>query len=556
MWLVLAAAIAVSLLPAPRAHSQSLNACETWVVDSYGTEQTNCLTEWYSGSTPELSATVQVDSYDGNYVPAVDAYVSLSDPNGNLGSWDYDQWSEPTGPDPEAYAGVTVTLTPNDVYDLYGGFGECYDPTGSGGYYQDEWQPVWIDPTYNPTADLASSIFDPGYQIVTLLYPPPGDKSTESFGTSTTNGTTSSVGSSFENSTEISFEGGTSVAGGGYSFTYATGQYSNSTYQTTLTGDSTIGENASTLTQYNPNNLDVPDHRWDTFWLVMNPQITSGSDDTGNVTAYAADLQPVSGAGWLTEPDPLPVVVEDMLNHTVPENTLNQHQLPPLNGVTYYLPGLASICKNVIASEYNSQPGTCTLADQCGCQLSDFSEILAQDDLLRWDKDTLQDNRLPGWESPLDVDTSDNPPPPPGQLPPCYTPNPTLKCRYVPVPTSSTNPAPQLEPLDYNAGPNGFTQTDQTIANQQLGETESYSVGVSRYIGWGSAPFEAKLRVTDTFKWGDSESTGTINGHGNSMSVTLSTDNPGCQEDTFVYEDTRYHSFVVQASDNVPNCKQ
>ncbi|MFP5210098.1 MAG: hypothetical protein ACLGRW_12495 [Acidobacteriota bacterium] len=554
MSLAIAVAIAAYLFPPSQAQAQSLNVCETWVVDSYGTEQTNCLSEWYSGSTPQLTATVQVYSYDSNYVPAVDAYVSLSDPNGNLGTWDYDQGSEPTGPDSEAYAGITVALTPNDVYDVYGGYGGCWDASGNGGYYQDQWQcGTWMPYWSNPTEDLASSIFGPGYQVVSLLYPPPGNESTEGFGNFTTNGTTTSVGSSLEHSTEISFTGGTSLFGGGGSFTYSTTSSSTKAYQTTLTNQSTMTERANTLTAYNPLLLDMPDHHWDTFVIMMNPQITTASDDGGNVVGYAADLRTVSGAGWLTEPDPVNIVVQDILNGTVPENTLNQQPLPPLNGITYYQPGLASICQNLIQSEYDNH--SCGQTDQCGCQLSDFKEILAQDDLLRWDKNNLTANPLPGWESPLDVDTSDNPPPPPGQLPPCYQPNPSLYCRYVPVPTSPTNPAPAEARLDYLGLP-GFTQTDSTAATQMLVEQQSYRVGVSTYKGWDLQPFKAVLTETNTWKWTDSESTGTINGIGNSMYVNLATSNTGCQEDTFVYEDTRYHTFVVQPPDNIPNCKQ
>lgn len=544
IWLAMAAAIALCLFLAPRAHAQSLNACETWVVDSYGTTQTNCITEWYSGSTPELDATVQVDSYDGNDVPAVDAYISLYDPSGNLGTWDYDQYSEPTGPNSEAIAGVEVTLVPNDVYEVSGGYGGCWDASGNGGYYQDEWEcGQWISYGSN-NEDLASNIFDPGFQVASLLYPPPGNESTSGFGNFTTNGTTSSVGNSLQHSAEIAFSGGTIFGGTTYSVKYSSTNSDTKAYQTTLTNASGMTERANTESAYNPQGLNMPDHRWDTFEILLDPRITTASDDASSVIGYAADLQTVSGQGWLQEPDNVQVVAEDMLNGTVGSNWLNQQPFPNEGNGSFYEPGLASICQSLIQSEYNA--GTCTTADQCGCQLSDFSGILGQDALLRWNPNNLTASPLPGYESPLDVDTSGN------QA--CQQPTPSLSCRYVPVPVSPTNPAPQVVTLDYTSA-KSFAQTDSTTTSQTLGEEQSYSVGLSRQFKLSFGVFNAQLTAANTWTWTDSESTGTINGTGNSMNVTLETNSQGCEEQNFVYEDTRYHTFVVQPPQNVPNCQ-
>jgi hypothetical protein len=238
-------------------------------------------------------------------------------------------------------------------------------------------------------------------------------------------------------------------------------------------------------------------------------------------------------------------VAEDMINGTVYAATLNPAPLPPVGGVTNYLPGLASICKNLIQSEYNN--GTCTLADQCGCQKADFSTVLAQDALLRWNSNSLTANPMPGYESPVDADTS-------GLA--CMNPNSSLSCRFIPVPVSSTNPAPQIVELNY-ANANSFTQTDATSTSQVSQEQKSYTVTLSEFYGWNLGTGDnVKLTQTNSWTWTDTESSGTINGSASSMNLLLQTDNPGCDEFNYVYEDTRYHTFVVQSPQNVSACLQ
>lgn len=79
--------------------------------------------------------------------------------------------------------------------------------------------------------------------------------------------------------------------------------------------------------------------------------------------------------------------------------------------------------------------------------------------------------------------------------------------------------------------------------------------GVSKYYGFSDAGFNVRLTTTDTFTWTDSESTGVINSNGNSMNVTLETNSSGCEEDNYVYEDTRYHTLVVEPPEGVPDCQ-
>lgn len=554
IWLLFAAAIVVCASSTPLARAQSLSTCETWGVGSYGTEQTNCITEWYSGSTPQLTASVEVDSESNEaYVPAVQAEVILTDSNNFLGQDIYSGSDDGPG-DITGYASaaVTVTLTPNDVYDLNGGYGECVDDTGNYGYNADydQWgYCVWSDYLSNPTEDLGTNIFDPSVQVVSVLYAPPGDKSTTGYTNGTTNGTTTSIGSSFSQSYGVEYDGQGEafggVIGGSIGYSHGTSNGDTTAYQTTLTDLTAVSEMANTLPTYNPNHLDLPDRKWDSFVTLLNSQITTASDDSDNNIGYSVDLVPVSGDGWTTYPAITEEVAEDMINGTASVQTLQPYALPKLpNQPQYFLPGLASICKNLISSEYNSS--TCSPGDQCGCQKSDFSPILSQDTLLGWNPDPniLAANPMPAYESPVDADTSGAD---------CLTPNLSLSCRYVLVPT---NPPPQLA---YGFD-NSFTQDDSTTTSTIFQEQQFNTVTLSTYYGWDISAWgfggNAKVKNTNSWTWTDTEIQGTINGIQNSMNVDLQTDNPGCVETTFVYEDTRYHTFVVQPPDPqyAPNC--
>jgi hypothetical protein len=568
--LLLAFAALVCLSTLQGAHGQSLNVCESNELHPEGQNVlvNVCIAEWISNDTPQIDAYVDVmpDSNSAAYIPFSDAEMNLGSTTTNnnltfLGQSDWNNYTDqPEDPSEDTDAGVTVAMTLGSVYDAGAGYGYCYDPTGNYGYDPGDGQYdncTWTDYWANPIYDLETNFFDPSAQVISVLYPPPGDQSTTGYTSGTTNGTTTSVGSSFTQAYGIQFSGSGSAEpfsfGGSISYTQATTSGNTTAFQTTLTDLSGVTERANTLAQYNSSSpqKDMPNHLWDSFLLVLNPQITTANDDSDNIQGYSIDIQPIAGDGWITEADPAEVVTEDMIDGTVYPGTLNMQQLPQLPGQPqYFLPGLASICKNLIQSEYNG--GTCSLGDQCGCQVSDFSPILGQDALLGWNKNTLTANPLPGYESPVDADIS-------GAA--CLTPNSSLNCRYVPVPTSSTNPAPQLVQLN-SAFDNSFAQTDVTSTSFTNQQSSQYTVTLTSYFGWEISAWGnglsggLKLTNTDSWTWTNMSSQGTINGIQNSMNVNLETNNSGCVEDNYVYEDTQYHTFVVQPPDNVPNCIQ
>jgi hypothetical protein len=541
------------------AYGQSLSVCTTNVVDSTNDVwQTICINESNSSGTPQINGYVEVDTSNGAYLPAVDAEMTLGGTNSETGVSTFlgQADANPSLPNnsmelfDDVVVGVTVPMAPNTVYEVNAGFGECYDSTGNYGYNvaMDQtgycaWTGYWANPTHN----LGTNSFNPSVQVVSILYTPPGDKSTSGYTNATTNGTTTSVGSSFQQSYGIEFSGGTDFevfnGGGSIGYKWTTQTGNTTSYQTTLTNQAGLTALANTRNQYNPNHLDMPNRLWDTFALLLNPLITTVSDDADNILGYSAGIRPIDSLGSETQADIVQPVATDMINGTIYQATLNPRPLPSVGGVTYYVPGLASICKNLIQSEYNN--GTCTLADQCGCQKSDFSTVLAQDALLRWNSNSLTANPMPGYESPVDADTSGSA---------CMNPNSSLSCRFIPVPVSSTNPAPQIVELNY-ANANSFTQTDSTSTSKTFQEQQSYTISLSEYFSWKIVA-NFKLTETNSWTWTDTESTGEINGTANAMNINLQTDNPGCDELNYVYEDTRYHTFVVQSPQNVSACLQ
>jgi hypothetical protein len=206
----------------------------------------------------------------------------------------------------------------------------------------------------------------------------------------------------------------------------------------------------------------------------------------------------------------------------------------PVGGQQSYMPGLGAICKNNAAYKNNS----CTQANQCGCVASDFAGILAQDPLLNYNG---TGQPYPGTVSPLEADTSG--------ATDCLVPTSTDKCRYVIVPATPGSVTPAFEPLTGSTA-DTFTQTDTDTTTKTLGESTSYSVGIS----FQSGPLIASVKVADTWTWTNNESVGSINGTTNSLTVTLKTSTPGCAENVNIYEDTLYHTYVYQVPTGINSC--
>ena len=385
------------------------------------------------------------------------------------------------------------------------------------------------------TAPSATAVVDPLYKVVSVVYAAPGNKSSAGYTSSLTNGSTTTVGSSFSNTSSITFTEGfqallidDSVS---ESFGVSSTSGSSMAFQETFTDATSVSNMSNTG---NPNTVN---HGNDEILIWLNPELSILMYGT-TPAAYNVGTQTTNGQAQ--PPDILEITASTMQDNgsgqtTVDPGYLIPQTLPsPTNGTQVTLPGLANVCKNLNKQEYLNK--ACTLADQCGCLPSDFTDILSTDPLLNYNGT----GPYPGTVSPLEADVSG--------ASNCQSPTPSLDCRYVPVPIAKGSSQIAFQTLQgpqcstCNSSPNGFTQTDATTTTQTLSSQLSDIVGAS--IKVGAAGFY--LTFSDTMTWVESKSTGTANGSGNSQTVTLNSSTVGCVEDILIYEDTVYHTFVFQ----------
>ncbi len=372
-----------------------------------------------------------------------------------------------------------------------------------------------------------TSVFDPAYQVVSIVYAPPGNKSSNGYTNSTSNGTTTTIGNTFTQGGSITFTSGFSLFGVfGMSISKTGGASETNSNSSAFTESLT---DASGLTNVsNPDDSNSINHNHDIFAIWLNPQVTvTGYGSTP--VSYSVGVQPTSN-GQTPGPDIIKISADVLEANssgatTVPASWLNQ-QSDPATG--QMVPGLASICKNLNVAEY--QAGACTDEDQCGCTPADFAPILAQDPLLGYN----------GNQNPLDANNS--------QPSVCGTlPTPAgSDCRYVPVPDNVgstvqeelTLSGPDSSTDNFICSP--FTQNENQSTVTTLGgkDTEFTSVSIKE----GGSGFS--MTETGTWQWTQTQSIGTTTGTGVSQSVNLCSATIGCGAQIPVFEDTVYHTFV------------
>jgi sugar lactone lactonase YvrE len=455
---------------------------------------------------------------------------------------------------------------------------------------------IYIADAYNNRirvvgGDLTPNIYKPLYQVVSVLYAPPGNKSSQGYGTTTTNGASAQISQSFASGTSESFSwsflgflsgggsmGSTTTSGNSYSFTE---NFSNATALTT---------DDITNTAFNPTNSNVLNHNLDTIEIWLNPQVTVWMSGTtpetytvtsqptiidGTPTPYASvvgvpaitmeaapagitTLNPTGAAGVTTVP------VDFLIPYALSQEGVNS---PPV-----YVPGLGAICAaNLIGNNPNpnglyyqqlaadqeiadssnptaTPPSICTQANQCGCVPSDFAGILAADPLLNYNSATHTATPHPGTTDPLTLDGSG--------ASVCgdyqsagYVIPPNSDCRYVIVPIAVGSNVPQICSLSGTQS-NSCQWSDSSTATFTSNMGMQYSVSTNYGVGF----FGMGLKTTNTWTWTQSESTGNSTGHGNQTSVTLNTSTAECAESVNIYEDTVYHTLVFQVPPGVPNC--
>ncbi|MGD0799841.1 MAG: hypothetical protein ABR906_00850 [Terracidiphilus sp.] len=408
-------------------------------------------------------------------------------------------------------------------------------------------------------AATETTTIDPLYQVVSILYAPPGNQSSQGYGDNTTGGTTTTIGSSFTFAEEVTYtsQAGTipildlSASGSdAESYGFSTTSNNSSAFTTSWIDAINFATDDNSNTTYNPAKSDAINHNLDSFVIWLNPQVTILSDGmiplsytvnpqpTTGVSAIVADMlpgpvpaismEPTAGSISTTNPSGISTVP---LSYLQPQAIANDQD----NG-NAYMPGLAAICKN-----QTYYPNNCAgdPNGQCGCTPADFAPILALDPLLNYNTTTYTANPVAGTVSPLESDAS-------GASVCAENPVPTTaNCRYVIVPIETKSTTPLFEPLSGSAGVT-YTVTDGTTTVETIG-TQS-SINLSSNVGWSYSfgPLMSSIKTTDTWTWTQTESVGNSSGKANSMSVLLKTSDAGCGENVNVYEDTVYHTFAFQ----------
>jgi len=195
------------------------------------------------------------------------------------------------------------------------------------------------------TYTVPGAVARPLYYIVSIVYDPPGNQSSNGFTDSDSNGTSTTTTQTFTTGTTTSF--GYSVMGSGNEFSFGSsgGNGSSETTQETHTQ----GHGSAIRSLY-----DHIDHTLDHVYLWLNTHVTFVQ--TGSSSAVY-NLSTVDG-------QPM-----DVLDFSV-ANLQNPSQIPPekcnphvLAGVT--VPGVCNICAN---------PSSCTAAD--------FAPIVAADEFV------------------------------------------------------------------------------------------------------------------------------------------------------------------------------
>jgi len=423
---------------------------------------------------------------------------------------------------------------------------------------------------------LTSGTLAPLYKVFSILYSPPGNQGTQGYGSSATNSTTTTVGTSFQQSYQVGFNSGGSpgassiVIGGGGSVTYANTSGNSYAFTTQVTNATALTSGDNSSPWFNPTSSDKDNHGLDAFEIWLNPLVTVYSNGNTPVS-YSVSSIPITVNGV-----PLPaadiVGVPELTMEAWPAGVINPYLNPTgTGGVTTvpfhllepipipqnsqfpgpaFMAGLGAICAN--NSLYQQQLAAdlanpanpaqiCTQANQCGCTPADFAGILQQDPLLNYNSTTFTASPYSGWVSPLQADNS-------GAVA-CglNTVSTSSDCRYVVVPAVAGQPGSQnAVPLSYlmegGIQSPGYTYTDQTTSAETITGTTATTVAISFSIG---VPLFT-LKTQDQWTWTDTHSIGNSNGIANSMSVTLKSSTGSCDEEVSFFEDTEFHTLVFQ----------
>lgn len=284
----------------------------------------------------------------------------------------------------------------------------------------------------------------PKYQVLSILYTPPGDASSTGFSNTTSAGSTTSLANNFSTSDTVTFSGG--FLGGTAGVTFGVGTSSSDSKAYSVTYQATSGSQLNSVSQ-------VIDHSQDQIYLWLNPGVTVRQ--TGSTTGYY-NVGTVDSSGNFLSSNAMDVVNVNIAGLKNPSQIPLSVLLPqtPQQGIT--LPGLANVCANPLP------PAQCTQANACGCTPADFATIVQQDELANVTDQTA---------APSSID-----------------PNRFAYVSYI------TLEGPQQQ----GAGPvrNSFSLTDSQMSGTTYSNGTSYSTGFT--VGWKTTPFLGWASATQT----------------------------------------------------------
>ncbi|MGB6025579.1 MAG: hypothetical protein WBG40_10280, partial [Candidatus Sulfotelmatobacter sp.] len=415
-------------------------------------------------------------------------------------------------------------------------------------------------------------------------YSPPGNQSSQGYIETTTNGTTTTVGSTFTSGVTTAAEGmgtveGITISGGGSWGESLSSIYTDSE-NTTWTDATGYASASNSSSYYNPTATNVMNHNLDTILIWLNPEaVVTGTNDVPSsfslteapipnhtdsladvLSVVALDMEETQAGAPVTQYNPTGAVGVT----TVKLADLDPQGITGDDGVTTFMPGLAAVCASQtlyqeqlaydIAHPTLSNPASgtgayCTQTNQCGCTPADFANILEQDMLLDYTATTTDgvttyaSHSTAQTTDPTTLDES-------GQTTCEKNPIPAgSNCRYVVIPSEAGGIDPYSPPLN-EASPDSYAQTDSKSSTLTDGTTSSYSISINFGL---SIPLYS-LKVTDTWTWTDTESTGTTTGSANTMNLSLKTSTVSCDEYPAIYEDTIYHTFVFAVPEGNYGC--
>lgn len=338
--------------------------------------------------------------------------------------------------------------------------------------------------------DLAATLnvmLYPKYYILSILYAPPGNQSSNGFTNAVTNTDTTSISHTFANGTATSVSA--SILGNGFGVTFSTSTSTQDAHSFQVSTSN--GAGATLVSNRNP-----VDHTQDQFVIWLNPAVVV-TPTSSNSANYSLRTPTMSNG----QPEPVDIVNINGADLQGPSQIPLDVLLPQTRNNVSGLPGLANVCANPVPQ--------CTAAP-CGCTTSDFAGILAADPLISVTLQTTQ---------PDQVDPN----------------------RFVFL-NSQVLEGPECDGCDPLR--NSFTETDAQATSQTETQTFSYSVGFTRTSGFSLFGAGLTIANNNTFTWTNAMSEGTSNGTSHTAAVTLGSSSVDCFETINIYEDTVYHTFT------------